>query len=327
MGPQQKAEGRKQKAESRKQKADGHARGRRLPAACCLLPAACCLLLAGCVHHAQQLDQALLACRGAAENPATLANPYCVACPDVLEWTVDERPELAGRQAIGPDGRVEIGPAGAVRVEGQALTEVARSLAAQARVASSSIHVQVAEYNSQQIYLFGEVTGSQRVVSYRGDETLLQLLQRAGGITPGAAPNDVYVVRTEVIDGKPPEVFHIALRSIVEGADQRTNIRLQPFDQVYIGETRQSSVRKCLPPCIQPLFEALCGLHHASGPDTASTQPDKRNVAWARSPLPGRLSLPARFDRNEPPAALPAPRVPQPSDIAVPLPPPRRLDS
>jgi protein involved in polysaccharide export with SLBB domain len=229
-------------------------------------PGLCLWLLAGCACGQQQFDQALLACRANPAGDQVTADRYTVACPDVLEWTVDARTDLAGRQAIGPDGCLDLAGNGRVRVEGQTITDVARSIADQDTVARSSVHVQVAEFRSQQIFLFGEVTGLQRTVPYRGEETLLSLLQRAGGITAGASPNQVYVVRTEVADGKQPEVFHIALKEIVQDQNQRTNIRLQPFDQVYIGETRQSNMKKCVPPCLRPCYQALCGLRRAPAP-------------------------------------------------------------
>jgi hypothetical protein len=133
-------------------------------------------------------------------------------------------------------------------------------LAESAGVPALQIGVNIAEYKSQQIYLFGQVAGLQRAVPYEGPETVLELLQRTGGITPGAATNDIYVIRAHVADGKPPEVFHIDLRSIVVKQDPSTNLRLEPFDEVYIGETRQSSIERCVPPCLRPVYEAVWGL-------------------------------------------------------------------
>jgi protein involved in polysaccharide export with SLBB domain len=119
----------------------------------------------------------------------------------------------------------------------------------------------VAEFNSQQIYLFGQVVGLQRAVAYQGPENVLDLLRRTGGITPGAAPNDVYVIRPRIDEDRPPEVFHINLGSILMDQDQHTNLRLQAFDQVYIGETRKANLEKCIPPCLRPLYKSVCGLH------------------------------------------------------------------
>jgi protein involved in polysaccharide export with SLBB domain len=128
-------------------------------------------------------------------------------------------------------------------------------------------------FNSQQIYLFGAGVGSQRSVAYQGPETVVDLLQRVGGITAGASANHIYVVRPHVVDGKAPEVFHIDLRSILERQDEKTNILVQPFDEIHVGETRQSYFEKCVPPCLRPVYEAVCGLHRRAPSSEQSTGP------------------------------------------------------
>ncbi len=222
------------------------------------------VLAAGCAADRSHVDRALRADKGTAARSQGIAELYTVHCPDVLQVTVADRPDLSGRQTIGPDGRIDLGSAGRPRVEGRTIAEVTRLVAERVGTAPGRVHVEVAEFKSQKIYVFGEVSGLQRAVAYEGQETVLDLLQRVGGITPGAAPNDVYVVRPRVAEGEPPEVFHINLHAIVLNKDERTNLRLQPFDQVYVGETRRASWSRCVPPCLRPLYDAVCGLHRAS---------------------------------------------------------------
>jgi protein involved in polysaccharide export with SLBB domain len=227
-------------------------------------------LLAGCAANRGHVDQALLADRGAPARNQGVAEAYAVHCPDLLQVTVAERPEVTGPKPVGADGRIDLGAAGRPKVEGRSPSEVALMVAELAGVSPDRVHVQVAEFKSQKIYLFGEVTGLQRAVPYQGQETVLDLLQRVGGITPGAAPNDVYVVRPRIAEGQAPEVFHVNLGAIVLNQDQRTNLRLEPFDQVYVGETRQASREKCIPPCLRPLYETFWGLSHRGGSDKAT---------------------------------------------------------
>jgi protein involved in polysaccharide export with SLBB domain len=156
--------------------------------------------------------------------------------------------------AIGPDGCGDFGPLGRLRIEGQPPAESARTVAAAAGLPASAVHVRVAEYNSQHIYLFGEIIGLDRAVPYQGPETVVELLQRIGGITPDAAPGDVHVIRSHVTQGRAPEVFHIDLQAIVFRKDHSTNVRLQPFDQVYVGQTRQAVLERCLPPWLRTMF-------------------------------------------------------------------------
>jgi protein involved in polysaccharide export with SLBB domain len=306
-------------------------------------------LLVGCAAGPERFDQALMADSGAAGRNQGVAQAYHVFCPDVLETQLQSAEETVGvsseyagirrvSTAVGsshsipekvayriePDGCIDLGPRGKLRVEGRTPSQVANLLSEEFRISADRIQVRVAEYNSQQIYLFGQVmprrqkdigggtkgeTGqdlsqspnvlhpspfipspsSQRAVPYQGPESVLDMLQRVGGITPGAAPNDVHVVRSRLADNLPPEVFNIDLRAIVTSQDQSTNLRLQPFDQVFVGETNRSSLEKCLPPCLRPMYEKLCGMWRPgsfSYGDPLPVQTLKANITARSSPSP-----------------------------------------
>jgi polysaccharide biosynthesis/export protein len=217
-------------------------------------------LLVGCAHTHPHVDQAVKADRGGVARNEGVGEHYLIRCPDVLEIAIDDRPDLPARAALGPDGRLDRDDLGRLRVEGQTAQEVARTLAAVLGMPPTAVHVQVVEYNSQQIYLFGEVLGLHRAVAYQGPETVLDLLQRVGGVTVGAAEGDIHVIRSHVADGHDPEVFHIDLRAITLQKDGATNVRLQPFDQVYVGQTRRAVIDRCMPPWLRPVYEAICGL-------------------------------------------------------------------
>jgi polysaccharide biosynthesis/export protein len=221
-------------------------------------------LLSGCAAN-RSLDRALLA-----QSPSNrdVVERYHVQCPDVLEIVTDFRPDFpAGRRVVGPDGCIELGPVGRVRVEGLSAAQIATRVAAAAAVPAAAVQVRVVEYKSQQVYVFGQVTGTQRAVAYQGPETIRDFLQRVGGLAPGAEPSEVHILRANVADGKRPEVFTVDLRAIVMQHDERTNLRLEPFDEVFIGETRQSSYEKAIPPILRPLYEALVNLEPAGQRD------------------------------------------------------------
>lgn len=243
----------------------GEGRLYRLP----LLAAAFLMLLpAGCAHR-PSVDRALLAENGTAARNEGVADVYRPGCPDILEVSVAGRPDLTATVVLGADGRVELGNLGRVRVEGLSLEQIGPAIAAEAQLPADRVHVRVAEYRSQHVYLIGQVIGKQRAVPFTGPETVLDLLKRAGGITPGAAPDSVYVVRSRVAEGGRPEVFHIDLEAVLSGENVQTNIRLQPFDQIFVGESRRSSLEKCLPPWLRPTYATLTGLRRGSRPGPA----------------------------------------------------------
>jgi protein involved in polysaccharide export with SLBB domain len=217
-------------------------------------------LPAGCALCRTPLDCAIPADKGLAARTENAADVYSVNCPDILDVRIDSHPELSGPREIGPDGRIDLGAKGRLRVEGRTLTEVALLLSGVYAVPSASAHVRVAEYKSRQLYLIGQVAGIQHVVPYQGPETIVDLLHRVGGVTPAAAPDAVRVVRSHISEGKPPEVFRVDLQAILVRHDARTNIYVRPQDQIFVGETRQFSVLKCIPPWLRPMYETLCGM-------------------------------------------------------------------
>jgi protein involved in polysaccharide export with SLBB domain len=226
---------------------------------------------AGCSSQRPWVDRAIMA---EPTPPATLYNTraeYLVSCPDVLEIKVSGRPELTGTQEVGGDGKI-IAPNGErVRVEGLSTPDAARRLAGVSSLNLDQVTVKIAEYRSQQVYLFGQGVGEQRSVPYQGPETVVDLLKRVGGVTPGAAPDEVYVVRARIAEGKQPEVFHIKLRDILTRHDDSTNIRLQPQDRLYVGETNRSALSRYMPPWLKPLFDAVWGMARPTKPSGNAT--------------------------------------------------------
>jgi protein involved in polysaccharide export with SLBB domain len=211
-------------------------------------------VFAGCLGNRVQIEQALSAYRPPPAHLSQIASSYRSRCPDLLEVHVSGLPRYSGPHRIGPNGRIDLGEAGQPQVEGETVPEITRTVAESVGVPPEQVRIRVVEHNSQYLYLFGEVAGSQRAVPYQGPETVMDLLQRVGGLQRGASIGDVTVIRPHVAEGKTPEVFHIDLTAIVLRHDPETNILLQPFDQIHIGQSRRSSFHACLPPWLRFVF-------------------------------------------------------------------------
>jgi protein involved in polysaccharide export with SLBB domain len=218
------------------------------------------VLLAGCAMNQARLTRSLLLNR----NPSVLRNDldrhYQVHCPDVLEVAVEGVTSGASLVPVTPDGRIALVGDNSLRVGGFTTPEIARLLARHHGVDADQVQVRVAQYNSQQLFLYGQVSGGEHAIAYQGPETVLDVLQRAGGLSTGASVDNVQVIRSHVADGKPPEVFHVDLVAIVRYQDQQTNIPVEPCDQIYVGQTRRSKICPCLPPWLRPLYETASGM-------------------------------------------------------------------
>src|SRR4051794_2573002 len=150
----------------------------------------CLALAAGCASTSAQVETALLADHNPAAHARDLDLHYRVRYPDVLAVRVDGRPDCSGPRPVRIDGRVWLTPQLGIQAGGQPLRNIAHAIARRLRLGDAAVHLQVAEYNSQPLYLVGEVGLKHPVVAYRGPETILDLLQRIGGVPPGGEVAD-----------------------------------------------------------------------------------------------------------------------------------------
>jgi len=215
------------------------------------------LNLAGCLSGPKRRDRESTP---PVDQPIVSAEVYTLACPDVVEVIFTERPDLGQLAKINADGCVHIGATRSVCVEGDTTAEAAMRIADAVGLPGSRVVVQVVEFNSRQLFLFGPARGEQRAADYRGPETVLDLLKRTGGLAPEAAPDQIYVVRAQLGEGIPAEVLTVDLQAILEKNDQRTNVRVQPLDEIYVGEKPRSRIGKAVPTFLKPLYEGLVDL-------------------------------------------------------------------
>jgi protein involved in polysaccharide export with SLBB domain len=184
---------------------------------------------------------------------------YTLACPDVIEVVFADRPQLGPLARIGPDGCVDLGRLGSLRVEGDTVDQAAERIAERARVSPNSVLVQVAEYNSRQVFLYGPVKGEPRMVDYRGPETVIDLLKRTGGLTTDASPDEIYILRAQLSEGIPAEVLTVDLEAIAKN-DLRTDIHVQPLDAIYVREKQRSLIGRAVPALFKPFYESIADL-------------------------------------------------------------------
>ena len=231
------------------------------------------LCASGCAKDRAAVGRNLLA-PAADQRRVGVLEQYTLRCPDLLELLIENQPNLSKVYTIGTDGRIDLGEYGNPRVEGKTLPEVIQLICDETGTPTPQIRARVADFRSQYLLLFGEVNGSQRSVPYRGQETVLDLMHRVGGITLGAEPRDVYVVRSHLGDNQRPEVFHVDLQAIVLKNDAKTNIRLLPYDQVYVGETKGAQIERAIPTWVRnfyrPVLDRKKSAEPKRPPDSAS---------------------------------------------------------
>jgi protein involved in polysaccharide export with SLBB domain len=187
--------------------------------------------------------------------PRDLAALYQIRCPDILAVRCPICPDVEGSRTVEPSGFVTLAADVQVELAGLSVPEAERVVS---RRLGCPATLEVAFYQSQQIFLVDPQGETQRAISYRGPETVVEFLRRCGGLQ-GAELDTVHVVRAHVADGKQPEVFEVNLAAILLQRDAQTDVRLQPFDRVYISQSKRWRLCSCLPPWMRPLFRRLTG--------------------------------------------------------------------
>ena len=225
------------------------------------------------------------------ERPAPIAaTEYRVLPPDVLSVTSLHVPEIHNqRQQVTPDGKINLPLLGEVFVANKTPREIEEAIMAAARQYYEQVDatVQVTAYNSEKIYVFGQVSrpGPQ---PWTGCDTLLDILAvtqpttlawperiklvrggtpQRGGYEPeewvqealaATQPSAPTTQPVDLVDGR--QVLTINLMDMVTKGDLSHNVLLQPRDVVYVPANPPAEVglflQNLLFP-VRPVLEAV----------------------------------------------------------------------
>ncbi len=138
--------------------------------------------------------------------PAATSPPYRVGPGDVIEVSVDGRPDLSRMPTVQTTGSIWLPRAGDVEVRGLTTHEIAARvtpLVAGADLQAPRVAVRVRDYNSQFVWVMGAVNRPGRK-PLRSGTRLVDALLDAGGFVQGAS-GEVVVLRAGGFEGGAPE--------------------------------------------------------------------------------------------------------------------------
>jgi polysaccharide export outer membrane protein len=183
-------------------------------------------------------------------EPAANAE-YELGPGDEISLDFPGRPELtsAGKQVIGPDGRITLPLAGAVHV-----ADLTRTAAQQAIVDSLAkyyndltVTVRVDKYSSNRVRVLGYVQHPGEIL-FEGTPTLLDAIGRAGLISPtvskdGVATNvGLGIPETCTIYRGNSAAVNVNLRSLLMTGNNLADLRLRRNDIVYVPQPKEMFV-------------------------------------------------------------------------------------
>ena len=159
------------------------------------------------------------------------ASKYIIGSDDVLQITVWKEATLSGTFPVRPDGMISMVLLGDVKAAGLTPLQLGANLTTQYKkyIQDPIVTVLVQQFNSQRIFMVGEV-GKVGPVQITPGMTVLQAISSAGGLTPYAHKNRIYILRGP--QGK-QEKIPFNYKKAVAG-DNTQDVTLQPNDTVVV---------------------------------------------------------------------------------------------
>jgi polysaccharide export outer membrane protein len=200
----------------------------------CLLPA----VVAGC---AQTPGKPVLS----ADPPAT-ASPapavpqsggpvdanYIIGADDSIAVTVWKEPQLSvGGVPVRPDGKISLPLINDIQAAGFTPMQLSADITERLKkfVTDPVVGVSVLASNSKRVFLIGEV-GHVGPLAITPGMTILQAIASAGGLTPYAKKNKIYIWRGE--PGKQQKIFFDYNKAVKKGDMQ--GVSLAPGDTIVV---------------------------------------------------------------------------------------------
>jgi polysaccharide biosynthesis/export protein len=157
---------------------------------------------------------------------------------------LDSPARLPADQPVLPDGTINLGKYGSVPVMGKTVAEIegmVRSAVAAKTKDAGFISVRLVSRQSKVFYVIGEVNSPGKF-QLNGNETVLDALLQAGGLTDKASRDNIILTRPSK-PNCPRMVLPVCWKAIVQLGDTTTNYQITAGDRIYVpGRSPWSSI-------------------------------------------------------------------------------------
>jgi polysaccharide biosynthesis/export protein len=171
---------------------------------------------------------------------------YQLGRNDVFEVDFLLTPEFNQTVTIQPDGYISLRGVGDVRVVGQTIPQACATIrTAYAKVLDNPTVVIVLKDFEKPYFVAGGWVDKPGKYDLRGETTLSQAIQVAGGFKDGAKQSQVILFRSVSNDWV--EVKKLNVKHLMKGEDVGEDIRLRPGDMFFVPKSSFASVAPFLP--------------------------------------------------------------------------------
>jgi len=190
---------------------------------------------------------------------------YIIEPPDIL--LVEAIPSLPdqpvqGEHLVRPDGTINLGTYGSVRVGGMTLDEARAAIKEKLSqyIKNVKLNVDIFAYNSKRIYIIADGGGfGQQVypLPFTGNETVLDAIGQIGGLPTVASKKKIWVARPAPDDTV--QTMPVDWKAITQDGLVRTNYQLFPGDRIYIESDRLIALDGLVTKIVTPM-ERIIGV-------------------------------------------------------------------
>jgi len=185
---------------------------------------------------------------------------YVIATGDTLDVKFMYNPEFNELAIpVRPDGRISLQLAPDIKVAGMTpshLREMLREKYA-AELREPEVVVIIRSFAENRVFVDGEVSAG--YVDLTARMTVMRALETRGGVHDTGRLSQVIVIRKD-FEGKPTATV-LDLRKVIDGTDPSQDIRLMPYDIVYVPKSNIANVDLFVQQYITSLIPGLTNLN------------------------------------------------------------------
>lgn len=165
--------------------------------------------------------------------------------------------EVAGEHLVAPDGTVNLGTYGRVRVVGLTLDEAKLAIQEHLsdRFEDPEVAVDVFGYNSKVYYVITQGAGLGDQIfqlPVKGNETVLDALSQIQGLS-GSQSTRMWVARPGANECGGDQILPVDWPGITQRGDIATNYQIMPGDRMYVAEDKLVALDTALAKAISPI--------------------------------------------------------------------------
>lgn len=192
---------------------------------------------------------------------ANLEKEYVIAPGDVLDIKFRYNPdfnELA--MPVRPDGRISLQMAPDVRAAGLTPSQLRDTLMKKyaEELRTPEVAVIVRTFSENRVFVDGEVSAP-GFAEMSARTTVMRAIQLRGGVRETARLSQIIIIRKDSEDR--PAATVVDLRKVIDGTDFSQDIRLMPYDIVYVPKSNIALVDKFVAEYISNVVPGLGGIN------------------------------------------------------------------